>query len=59
MAKVFQETGRWNSILDVSTIGSLNEKVLKGEIPELIRINEALHHKNISKIADQIAAIKI
>lgn len=26
MAKVFQETGRWNDILDVSTIGTLNEK---------------------------------
>lgn len=56
MAKVFQETGRWNDILDVSTIGTLNEKILKGEIPELIRINEALHHKNIGKIADQITA---
>ena len=58
MAKVFQETGQWNCILDVSTIGTLNEKILKGKIPELIRINEALHHKNISKIADQIAENK-
>lgn len=58
MAKVFQETGQWNNILDISTIGTLNEKILKGEIPELIRINEALHHKNISKIADQITENK-
>ena len=58
MAKVFQETGQWNCILDVSTIGTLNEKILKGKIPELIRINEALHHKNISKIADQITENK-
>ena len=27
MAKVFQETGQWNCILDVSTIGTLNEKI--------------------------------
>ncbi len=58
MAKVFQETGQWNGILDVSTIGTLNEKILMGKIPELIRINEALHHKNISKIADQITENK-
>jgi len=58
MAKVFQETGQWNCILDVSTIGTLNEKILMGKIPELIRINEALHHKNISKIADQITENK-
>lgn len=56
MAKVFQETGKWERILGVSTIGYLNEKVLtsKAEIGELIRINEALHHKNIAKIASEI-----
>ena len=54
MAKIFQETGRWNSILDVSTIGTLNEKVLNREIGELVRVNEALHHKNLARIADQI-----
>ncbi|MGF6906094.1 nucleoside kinase [Fusobacterium sp. PH5-44] len=56
MAKVFQETGQWERILGVSTIGYLNEKILKSkaEIGELIRINEALHHKNIAKIAGEI-----
>jgi len=56
MAKVFQETGKWERILGVSTIGYLNEKTLrsKEEIGELIRVNEALHHKNIAKIAEEI-----
>ncbi|MDR3258119.1 MAG: nucleoside kinase [Fusobacteriaceae bacterium] len=55
MAKVFQETGEWEKILSVSTIGYLNEKILNGEIEELIRVNEALHHKNIASIASDIA----
>ena len=58
MAKVFYEAGRWNEILDVSTIGNLNEKVLNRKIGELVRINEALHHKNLAKIADQIVSNK-
>lgn len=58
MAKIFQEAGRWNAILDVSTIGRLNEKVLNREIGELVRVNEALHHKNLAKIADQIVSDK-
>jgi len=58
MAKVFQETGKWEKILGVSAIGYLNEKTLKNkrEIGELIRINEALHHKNIAKIAEEISS---
>lgn len=55
LAKVFDEAGRWNQILGVDTLGSLNEKVLHKEIGELIRVNEALHHKEIAKIAEQIS----
>lgn len=55
LAKVFSEAGRWNQILGVDTLGSLNEKVLNKEIGELIRVNEALHHKDIAKIAEQIS----
>ena len=40
--------------MGVDTLGSLNEKVLHKEIGELIRVNEALHHKEIAKIAEQI-----
>lgn len=55
LAKVFSEAGKWNQILGVNTLGSLNEKVLNKEIGELIRVNEALHHKDIAKIAQDIS----
>lgn len=55
IAKIFEESGAWNQILGVDTLGSLNEKVLHKEIGELIRVNEALHHKEIAKIAEQIS----
>ncbi|MDR1835495.1 MAG: nucleoside kinase [Fusobacteriaceae bacterium] len=54
MAKVFQETNEWERILGVPTIGYLNEKILNRDIGELIRVNEALHHRNIAKIAGNI-----
>ncbi|WP_294704105.1 nucleoside kinase [uncultured Fusobacterium sp.] len=55
IAKVFIEAAEWNKILGVDTLGSLNEKVLNKEIGELIRVNEALHHKEIAKIAQTIS----
>lgn len=44
----------WEKIMDVSYIGSLNEKVLNGEISELIRINETLHEVKLGEIASNI-----
>lgn len=58
LAKIFSESGKWNQILGVDTLGSLNEKVLNKEIGELIQVNEALHHKDIAKIAEQISQNK-
>lgn len=58
MAKVFEESALWNEIMDVSYIGSLNEKNLDGKIERLIRINEALHNRKITKIADEILKSK-
>lgn len=54
LAKVFKEANEWASILDLAFLGSLNEKVLNGEIGEVIRISEALHEKKIGHIADEI-----
>lgn len=55
LAKVFNYASRWNRILGVETIGDLNEKVVRKEIAELIRVNEALHHKEIARIAERIS----
>lgn len=54
MFDIFQEYKRWGEIIDAASIGSINEKVLKGESGELIKISEALHEKKIAQIADMI-----
>ncbi|TJX14200.1 nucleoside kinase [Tissierella creatinini] len=54
LAKVFKETNNWLDILDLSYIGSLNEKTNSGRIGEIIAIAEALHEKKIGFIADEI-----
>lgn len=54
LANIFYETEKWGNILDVGDVGALNEKVLDGEIIDIIRVNEALHEKKIAYIADMI-----
>lgn len=58
LAKVFHESSRWGKILEVEDVGKLNEKVGTKEIYELIRVNEALHHKKLAIIAHQISSRK-
>src|SRR3712207_9488498 len=59
MAAVFEESDHWLRIMEVPNAGSINRKVLNHEIRSLIRINEALHNKNLAKISDQIAKNEI
>lgn len=59
MAQVFEESDAWLNRMDISTAGSINKKVLSKEIRSLIRIQEALHHKNLAKIAEKIAENKL
>jgi len=54
LAKIFKESNNWLEILDLSNIGSLNERVNNGELRELILISEALHEKRIAQIADMV-----
>ena len=56
LSKIFYETEKWGNILGVGDVGSLNEKVLDGEIIDIIRVSEALHEKKIAYIADMIKA---
>lgn len=52
----FNEYKEWLKILEVSTVGELNELITKGpnEVIELIRVSEALHEKKYAQIADNI-----
>lgn len=55
---IFQEHKKWGRILNVSNVGRLNEIIANKEIPDFIRIAEALHEKKIANIADHVAEHK-
>ncbi len=52
--RVFNEGERWCSLLDCESVADLNQLVTTGHIRELIRVNEALHEKSYSQVADMI-----
>lgn len=54
--EIFEETTRWDELIGVSFVGSLNEKIRNHEGRTLINITEALHEKKIAYIADDIKA---
>ncbi len=51
---VYTEGKRWCELMKCETVADLNEFVDSGRIRELIRVNEALHEKRFSQIADMI-----
>ncbi len=52
--RVFNEGERWCTLLDCQSVADLNELVESGRVRELIRVNEALHEKSYSQMADMI-----
>ena len=53
--EIFQEQKDWAGIINVSTVGSLNEMTLNGRGGDVIKISEALHEKKIAEIANLIS----
>ncbi|HEY9575616.1 MAG TPA: nucleoside kinase, partial [Lachnospiraceae bacterium] len=51
-----QKSEKWGEMLNVDTVGSLNECIAKEKMKELILIQEALQEGELSKIAEQIKA---
>ena len=51
---VYTEGKRWGELMGCETVADLNKLVESGQIRELIRVNEALHEKRFSQIADMI-----
>ena len=51
---VFTEGERWCSLMACETVADLNDLVGSGRIRELIRVNEALHEKRFSQVADMV-----
>ncbi len=56
LATALKEHSDWCSVLGVRGVGKLNEKVLSGEVVDLINLSEALHERKYADIADQIYA---
>lgn len=53
---VFDEYGRWLERLGVRDVGSLNDAVVAGRLPEIALVGEALHEARIARIASDIAS---
>lgn len=54
LAKVLREADSWADILNCDYVPMLNEHIARGDTGNLIRLSEALHEKQIVKIAGQI-----
>lgn len=56
--KVQKESVKWSDMQGIETVGALNDKVTKGDVQELVLVQEALQEKKIAEIASQIAEQK-
>lgn len=51
---VLKQSDDWGVMLNVDTVGGLNDAIASGEIGDLMLVQEALQEKNVAKIAEQI-----
>lgn len=51
-----QEASDWGKMVNVDTVGALNEVISHGGASDLILVQEALQEKKIAQIAEQIAS---
>ncbi|MGL5049301.1 MAG: uridine kinase family protein [Fusobacteriaceae bacterium] len=58
LSKIQKESNGWEELMDVSYIGSLNEKTMNGTIRDLIRLNETLHEIKLADISEKIVKNK-
>lgn len=52
----FSEANKWGNLMNIGYISDLNEMVINNSYEDLFLMQEALHEKNISDIADIIKA---
>lgn len=53
--QVLKESEKWSKMLEIDTVGALNEQISNGKISDLILVSEALQEKKIAEIASKIA----
>ena len=51
---VYSEGERWCQLMECETVADLNDLTTSGRIRDLIRVNEALHEKRYSQVADMV-----
>ncbi len=51
---VLKTSDMWSKMLDVDNVGDLNETITRGDVRELMLVQEALMEKQIAQIADMI-----
>ncbi len=52
---VLKESVEWGEMLDIGTIGALNDAVAKGQIRDVVLVAEALMERKIGRLAEEIA----
>lgn len=52
---ILKESSRWGELMEVDTVGALNEQISKGNIGEIMLVQEALQEQKIAEIAKIIA----
>lgn len=53
--QTLQEASSWGKLVDVDTVGALNDVIAHGGASDLILVQEALQEKKIAEIAERIA----
>ncbi len=53
--QVLKESEKWSEMLEIDTVGALNEQISNGNIKDIILVAEALQEKKIAEIATEIA----
>ena len=52
--KVLKESENWGKMLEIDTVGALNEQISNGNIKDIILVAEALQEKKIAEIASEM-----
>lgn len=56
--EVLKEAVTWAKMQGISNVGDINDKIVHGDINDLILVQEALQEKKLAELADEIASRK-
>ena len=54
MFEVFQEFERWGRLIGASNVAQLNQKILHGDMQDMVLISEAMVEKKLAELAEKI-----